>query len=309
MSKPSAALVPKWVGVLGAWENRNGLLRFLGKGRSATAGNDPLVIGIAASSVTRFTEGKIVVTVQFADTAKPGGHTAGIILGFKSLSEPFYYAEFGDTCGFSISTYVPGLFRPLVRNEASQLINDADYTLEARLRGRFVELHVGGVKVAEATLPDQPAGHQIALIASGITPIAFKNISVSVERPRAFIATQFTEPFDRIWDTVIRKAAEDEGFSPIRIDEVAGPNPILADIKRHVSEAAVVIAEITPLNANVFYEVGYADALKKPLILLAQKGTKLPFDVQGYRTVFYDDVIGGEVKLSKDLRKQLKVIL
>ena len=63
------------------------------------------------------------------------------------------------------------------------------------------------------------------------------------------------------------------------------------------------------MNANVFYEVGYADALKKPLILLAQKGTKLPFDVQGYRTVFYEDVIGGEVKLSKDLCKQLKVIL
>jgi len=55
--------------------------------------------------------------------------------------------------------------------------------------------------------------------------------------------------------------------------------------------------------------VGYADALKKPLILLAQAGTKLPFDIQGYRTVFYEDVIGGEVKLAENLRKQLKVIL
>jgi hypothetical protein len=48
-------------------------------------------------------------------------------------------------------------------------------------------------------------------------------------------------------------------------------------------------------------------ALKKPLILLAQAGTKLPFDIQGYRTVFYEDVIGGEVKLAENLRKQLKV--
>jgi hypothetical protein len=309
MTKLSATIVPKWMGVLGEWKKKNGVLQFLGKGLPATAGQQSLVIGIAASSVTRFTEGKVQATVRFSDTTKPGGHTAGIILGFKSLGETFYYAEFGDTCGFSVSTYVPGLFRPLVRNESSPLSADTDYTLEAHLRGRFVELHVDGVKVAEATLPDQPPGYQVALIASGITPVSFSKTSVTIEAPRAFIATQFTEPFDRIWDTVIRKAAEDEGFNPIRIDEVAGPNPVLADIKRHVSEAAVVIAEITPLNANVFYEVGYADALRKPLILLAQKGTRLPFDVQGYRTVFYEDVIGGEVKLSKDLRKQLKVIL
>jgi hypothetical protein len=71
----------------------------------------------------------------------------------------------------------------------------------------------------------------------------------------------------------------------------------------------VVIAEITPLNANVFYEVGYADALNKPLIILAQSGTTLPFDIRGYRVVFYEDVIGGEVKLAESLRKQLRVIL
>ncbi|MEK7992250.1 MAG: hypothetical protein AAB403_00445 [Planctomycetota bacterium] len=298
----------RWMGVLGEWQSENGTLRFLGKARSSAAGPDSLVIGIAASNIERFTEGEIEATVQFADTTKPG-HTAGVILGFKSLSEQFFYVEFGDTCGFSVSTYVPGLFRPLIRNESSQLASELPCTIKAYLRGRFAELCVNGVRVAEAVLPDQPAGHQVALIASGITPVSFENIRVTVAKPRAFVATQFTAPFDRIWDKVIRKAAEDEGFNPIRIDEVAGPNPILADIKRHVVEAAVLIAEITPLNANVFYEVGYADALKKPLILLAQAGTKLPFDIQGYRTVFYDDVIGGELKLSENLRKQLRVIL
>lgn len=58
------------------------------------------------------------------------------------------------------------------------------------------------------------------------------------------------------------------------MDKVAGPSPILADIKRYVAEAAVVVAEITPLNPNVFFEIGYADALQKPLILIAQKGLK-----------------------------------
>jgi hypothetical protein len=57
------------------------------------------------------------------------------------------------------------------------------------------------------------------------------------------------------------------------------------------------------------YEVGYADALNKPLIILAQKGTTLPFDIRGYRVVFYEDVIGGEIELAANLRKQLKAIL
>src|SRR5258706_16403752 len=103
MTKPNTSLVPKWMGVLGEWQNKNGVLQFLGKGLPATAGQQPLVIGVAASSVTRFTEGKVVANVRFSDTAKQYGHTAGIVLGFKSLGEHFYYMQLADTCGFSIS--------------------------------------------------------------------------------------------------------------------------------------------------------------------------------------------------------------
>jgi len=296
------------MGVVGEWQYENGSLCFLGRAESLRVDTEQLVIGIAAGNIERFTEGEVEATVKFTDVTRRG-HTAGIILGFKSPSESFYYAEFGDTCGFSISTYVPGLYRPLVRNEASPLQPDVPYRIKAFLRGRVAELRVDEVKVVEAVLPDQSAGRQVALIASGTTSVTFESIRVNVARPRAFVATQFTAPFDRIWDRVIRKALEAEEFNPIRIDEVAGSKPILTDIKRHVAEAAVVIAEITPLNANVLYEVGYADALKKPLILLAQAGTKLPFDIQGYRTVFYEDVIGGEVELTENLQKQLKAIL
>ena len=49
--------------------------------------------------------------------------------------------------------------------------------------------------------------------------------------------------------------------------------------------------------------------MNKPLVILAQAGAKLPVDIQGYRVVFYEDVIGGEVKLAENLRKQLKEVL
>ncbi len=62
------------------------------------------------------------------------------------------------------------------------------------------------------------------------------------------------------------------------------------------------------MNANVFYELGYAHALGKPTILLAQRDSKLPFDIQSFRVVFYNDSIGGKVEVERNLKKHLEAI-
>jgi hypothetical protein len=63
-------------------------------------------------------------------------------------------------------------------------------------------------------------------------------------------------------------------------------------------------------NPNVYYEVGYADALNKPLILIADRKEGLkPFDVRAYRTIFYENSIGGKNAVEKDLRAYLKSIM
>ena len=69
------------------------------------------------------------------------------------------------------------------------------------------------------------------------------------------------------------------------------------------------MAEITPPNQNVFYELGYAHALAKPTILLAERGKQLPFDISGYRVLFYDNTIGGKNQVEDGLKKHLTAIL
>lgn len=59
----------------------------------------------------------------------------------------------------------------------------------------------------------------------------------------------------------------------------------------------------------MFYELGYAHALKKPTILLAQRGIQLPFDIRSYRVVFYNDSIGGKPQVEQELRKHLEAVL
>ena len=63
-------------------------------------------------------------------------------------------------------------------------------------------------------------------------------------------------------------------------------------------------------NPNVFYELGYAHALQKPTILLADidKRDRLPFDISGYRTIFYSNTIAGKKEIESHLRKYMENI-
>ena len=84
----------------------------------------------------------------------------------------------------------------------------------------------------------------------------------------------------------------------------------MQDIIQGLTESHVVIAEITPPNPNVFYELGYSHALHKPTILLADReATTLPFDLSGYRVIFYDNTIRGKGSVEADLRQHLAAIL
>jgi nucleoside 2-deoxyribosyltransferase len=57
----------------------------------------------------------------------------------------------------------------------------------------------------------------------------------------------------------------------------------------------------------VFYEVGYAHGIGKPTILLSdrKRDEKLPFDIAGFRTLFYDNTISGKGVVEERLKKHL----
>jgi hypoxanthine phosphoribosyltransferase len=64
---------------------------------------------------------------------------------------------------------------------------------------------------------------------------------------------------------------------------------ITANIVKALAEADVVVVDITGRNANVFLELGIRYALRsKVTVLMAQEGTQIPFDVQGYRYIEYN---------------------
>jgi hypothetical protein len=179
-----------------------------------------------------------------------------------------------------------------------------EYNIKIKIEGSIIELYVNGVKVCSAF--ERIRKSQLRLLLQGSKPIEIKNFKVSEQNPKAFVIMQFSDEYNQLYEEVIRPVTEEFGILCVRADEYHTTNPIIEDIINSITEASVVIADITPDNPNVFYEVGYSHALGKPTILLCdKKRVRLPFDVSSFRTLFYDNTIAGKTQVEKRLRKFL----
>ena len=92
---------------------------------------------------------------------------------------------------------------------------------------------------------------------------------------------------DELFTYILVPICEKLDFKCIRIDKLSNPNNISDDILKNLQEADLVIADLTFLNPNVFYEIGFRTALAKPIIHIAKEGTELPFDIRQFRCIFY----------------------
>jgi hypothetical protein len=289
-----------WAALLGQWEITDALVRFDGDGR----------VGLAVSSAA-MQNGTCRVRVRFGAPFAGHEQAGGIVFGYRSLEQNYFFVELGGhSSAYSIGEFVGGFgWRPLVAaGELQNLKQDRDYSLQVNLSGQELEVSVDDVPVLQHLLSHPLEGRQVGLIAAGTQPVTFSEFDVSSGLPRAFVVMQFAEPFNTFYREVIQKQAEAAGFEVFRIDEKAGPGIIFQDIQREIERAEIVVAEVTPANPNVFYELGYAHALGKPTILLAQRGAQLPFDIRSFRVVFHNDSIGGKSEVERDLKKHLEAI-
>jgi nucleoside 2-deoxyribosyltransferase len=96
-------------------------------------------------------------------------------------------------------------------------------------------------------------------------------------KPFIFVLMPFDPSFDDIYKFGIKGAAQDAGAYAERIDEQIFTEGILDRVFNQINKADVVVADMTGRNPNVFYEVGYAHALGKIVLLLTQDAADIPF--------------------------------
>lgn len=64
--------------------------------------------------------------------------------------------------------------------------------------------------------------------------------------------------------------------------------PFKDSIQDRLIEADMVIADISDFNPNVMYELGFAHAFRKPVLLVIRHGQPFPFDPMGHFVFVYD---------------------
>jgi len=132
---------------------------------------------------------------------------------------------------------------------------------------------------------------------------------VEIDSTLCFVLMPFSAEFDRIYKTVIKEAIEQVNLNALRADEIFSTTPIVEDIWTHIAKSRIVIADVTDRNPNVFYELGLAHAIGRPVIILSQRKMDVPFDIAYMRYILYADDQAGWQKLKNDLASTLLSVL
>lgn len=110
------------------------------------------------------------------------------------------------------------------------------------------------------------------------------------------------------FDRIIRASATKCGLESVHGDLSDKPGSIMPQILHEIRPAAVVVADITGHNPNVFYELGIAHQIKGPervVIITPALDGKRAYDVHQFRQLIYTHNTAGRMKLRKELPEPL----
>ena len=110
----------------------------------------------------------------------------------------------------------------------------------------------------------------------------------------------FAAEFDEIYD-VIKNAVTSAGLQCLRADDIWTSESIMQDVVNLIVGSEAVIADCTGQNPNVFYEMGVAHTIGRPVIPIVQDGRDIPFDISHLRYIRYHsnqqglEILGSEI--------------
>lgn len=126
-----------------------------------------------------------------------------------------------------------------------------------------------------------------------------------------FVMMPFALPLGGYYESIYKPAIEKAGLKPVRADaEIFGAGKIMEQVWTGIRRAKVLVAELTSRNPNVFYELGLAHALQKPVVLISSNESDVPFDLKYIRVIYYDvtDPFWGQKLLAKVAENILSAI-
>ena len=96
--------------------------------------------------------------------------------------------------------------------------------------------------------------------------------------------------FEKRFNDVFKPALEQAGFEPYRVDRDPNVDVPVESIEKGIRNATICLADISTNNPNVWYELGFAFAMGRPLIMVCsneREEGRFPFDIQHRSIIEY----------------------
>jgi nucleoside 2-deoxyribosyltransferase len=117
---------------------------------------------------------------------------------------------------------------------------------------------------------------------------------------------------DKRYADILDPAIRDAGFDPYRVDRDDSAVILIETLHDEIRSSAACVADISTNNPNVLYELGFAIALNKPVVIICSTAAaeRFPFDVRHRAIVEYAPESPSDFKkLQSDITQRLKALL
>ena len=130
--------------------------------------------------------------------------------------------------------------------------------------------------------------------------------------PTCFVIQPFDAgKFDKRFEDTFSPAIKEAGLEPYRVDQDPQVEVPIESIEKGIRDAAVCLADITTDNPNVWYELGYAFAAGKSVVMVcSDERARFPFDIQ-HRTVvkYQSESLSDFDQLRQKIKERIKALL
>lgn len=188
--------------------------------------------------------------------------------------------------------------------------DDPDFVRQARIMlfgSDYRDQLIEGLKSNGTDTTEEAYRQAVQLLESGSYRDLRRRLAEQTrERYSFFICPLDNEAVLHNYEFVIKPALKSHGFQIERADEIASAGPVTEVITQAIVKSTLIVADLTDERPNCYYEVGFAHALGKPVIIVAYEGTRRHFDISVHQWHYWRDYADLKPKFEKALAGVLK---